>query len=345
MGTIAVYQGNALAPRPTVAQAGQAADRVASAATFRAAMGKKSLNTQLAYRADLETWRDYLLSAGLEVGPLDFYTDPDSWAGVTFGLVEGFKQWLLKGGFAVGTVNRKVACVRTFCKLATKAGAIPPEAHALIQTVELIGRREGQNLDARRAPNTRKLNSKNSFSILLTKDQVSLLKDQPDSPQGRRDRLIMCLLLDHGLRVGELAALRVEQFDLEAGTFTFWREKVGKGQTHKLTADTMRALILYGPYMPKAGLVLRPSWKGGELMDVQGITRRGLSLRVRELGEAVGVDRLSAHDLRHTWATYAAQGGTDPFALRQAGGWNSITTVSRYVEGSAIANEGVKLAY
>jgi integrase len=46
--------------------------------------------------------------------------------------------------------------------------------------------------------------------------QAKVLKSQPDSPQGRRDVLLMCLLLDHGLRVGEAIRLEVVDFnDLE----------------------------------------------------------------------------------------------------------------------------------
>jgi len=50
---------------------------------------------------------------------------------------------------------------------------------------------------------------------------------------------------------------------------------------------------------------------------------------------------LSAHDLRHTWATRAARSGVDPFRLQQAGGWSSLAMPRRYVEDSEIANEGM----
>ncbi|HHY54616.1 MAG TPA: tyrosine-type recombinase/integrase, partial [Chloroflexi bacterium] len=70
---------------------------------------------------------------------------------------------------------------------------------------------------------------------------------------------------------------------------------------------------------------------------------RAVSDRVRVLGEAVGLEGLSAHDCRHYWATRAASQGTDPFALRDAGGWSSLAMPSRYVEAAAIANERVKL--
>jgi hypothetical protein len=55
------------------------------------------------------------------------------------------------------------------------------------------------------------------------------------------------------------------------------------------------------------------------------------------------VQGLSAHDLRHSWATRAARNKTDAFDMREAGGGNSLAMPSRYVETAKIANEGVNL--
>jgi integrase len=73
------------------------------------------------------------------------------------------------------------------------------------------------------------------------------------------------------------------------------------------------------------------------------MTERSITRRVGELGERIGIDNLSAHDLRHSWATRAIRKGTDPFALQQAGGWTSMQTVRKYVDESTIANEHVHL--
>jgi len=73
------------------------------------------------------------------------------------------------------------------------------------------------------------------------------------------------------------------------------------------------------------------------------MSERGVTARVRLLGERLGISGLSAHDCRHYWATSAARNGTDPFALQEAGGWSSLAMPRRYVEDNDIANEGVKL--
>lgn len=73
------------------------------------------------------------------------------------------------------------------------------------------------------------------------------------------------------------------------------------------------------------------------------MTERAITGRVRELGERIGTSGLSAHDLRHYWATRAARNGTPIDRLQDAGGWNSPAMPMRYIESAKIANEAVRL--
>jgi integrase len=64
-------------------------------------------------------------------------------------------------------------------------------------------------VDSTRAP-TRK-GAKKAQPVSLTPEQAARLKAQPDTPQGRRDALLLGLLLDYGLRVGEVAGLQIDK--------------------------------------------------------------------------------------------------------------------------------------
>jgi integrase len=139
----------------------------------------------------------------------------------------------------------------------------------------------------------------------------------------------MCILFDHGLRCGEVAALDVSAIDVVAGTLTFYRSKVHKTQTHRLTTDTLRAAQAYFKQRASGSLF--------------GMTTREINRRVGQLGKAIGIGKLSPHDCRHYFATAAVRGGTDIKALQEAGGWSSIAMPARYVQAATIANEGVKL--
>jgi integrase len=214
----------------------------------------------------------------------------------------------------------------------------------LIAAVKGYGRKQARNLDADR-PTTRQ-STKKARAVTLSLAHARALKDQPsDTPQGRRDALLLCLLLDHGLRVGEVAALTVGALDLAAGTLVFYREKVDLTQTHLLSPATLRAALAYvaNDLVGAAAdtPLLRGSRKNGALAGAIGI--RSIQSRVCLLGEALGLTGLSPHDCRHWWASAAIAGGTDLLALQEAGGWASLAMPRRYVERAKIANERVKL--
>jgi integrase len=72
---------------------------------------------------------------------------------------------------------------------------------------------------------------------------------------------------------------------------------------------------------------------------------RAIGSRVKALGrDILSIWELSPHDLRHTWATQAAK-HSNPFVLRDAGGWTNMQTPGRYVERAKTVNEGIELDY
>ena len=316
---------------------------------------RKAATTLRRQRADLATFATYLeavqfyptgSAAEQRQHAEGLQTDPAAWEAITYGLVAGFVRWLLQNAYAVGTVNLKLSTVKQYAKLALQAGTLDATQHALIRTVSGYKFGEQSKVDEKRSASggaTRR-GDKKAAAITLTGAQVKALKHQPDTPQGRRDALLMCLLLDHGLRVGEIAALEGTAIDLEQGALKFYRAKVGKTQTHRLSQDTLRAVRVWfeSGDAPAVGRLLRACTKGGAL-GAAGMGERAITKRVNTLGIRIGVAGLSAHDGRHSWATRAAQHKTDAFALQEAGGWNSLAMPRRYVEAVKIANEGVNL--
>lgn len=327
--------------------AGHVANKYAAASAFTDYTERKSANTLDAQLGDLATFAEYLCeaTAGAECPTADqLQTEPGAWRGMTHGLVVGFVRWLLEHGYSIASLNRKLSTVRVYAKLAGDAKVIGQDETTLIRGVRGYGGKEGKEQNKKRteAGQATRNGHKKAEHVSITPEQVTDLKTQPDTPQGHRDAVIMCLLLDHGLRVGELALLEVTAFDVKAATFTFYRPKVDKVQTHRMTPDTIRAMAVWlATDAPAMGPLLRGSRKGGHLTGA-GMSERAITERVRDLGESIGVHGLSAHDCRHSWATRASK-KTDAFALRDAGGWNSLAMPSRYVEAATVANERVKL--
>jgi integrase len=185
--------------------------------------------------------------------------------------------------------------------------------------------------------------AKKAEAVTIPEDIAPALKQRPETGQGSRDALIMCLLLDHGLRVEEVAILTAKAFDMKEGTFTFYRPKVNKIQTHTMTPDTRNAARAYLKHAPADGILWRKSSKGtgklgGQLSETSAT--RGINKRVELLGRHAGIERLSPHDCRHYAATFEARKGTPVDRLVDMFGWNSPAMAFRYIEAAHIANDG-----
>ncbi len=330
----------------SLAEAGQLADQFTAQTTFARYQERQAPDTLRRHRADLALFTTYLQAIPGLTALGDLYGDPTAWSGMSKGLVEGFVQWQIQRGYAVGSVNVRLSTVRLYARLAQGAGVLDENQAAMIRTVKGYRGREGRRIDAQR-PITR-LGEKKAQCTNLTIQQAQTLIDQPDTPQGRRDRVLMCLLLYHGLRCEELPPLQVEDIDLQYGEFGFTQFKSDKRLRHRLHLQTYLALQRYLTldHPTKKGRLLLGSRKSRKGDKLEGfMSKSAINQRVRALGEAIGVEHLSPHDCRHFWASSAAEAGTDLESLKQAGGWTSLEMVLRYIKEREIANERVKLAH
>jgi integrase len=263
---------------------------------------------------------------------------------MTWGLLEGFTRWQEAEGYSQSSIARALSTVRGYARLASQAGALSPDTLHILETVKAPRGRAARNRDAGREQ-TRK-GAKKATATPITRAQARALKrDHPDTPQGRRDALIMALLLDHGLRVSELGDLQVTDLDPQAGVMRFYRRKVDRTQTHTLTRDALRAARRYfdAGDAPAAGQLLRAIERRGA--DTLGgpISVQALRELVGRLGTRIGREGLSPHDCRHAWATWASESGTPIRDLQEAGGWASPAMPLRYAQAATVANERVNL--
>lgn len=347
--------------------AGQIANRVASQNIFQRYLSGKAANTIKRHARDLELFAEYLLDVGLELEHgADFQANPHAWCGVTWGIVEGFVRWQLGEGYAISSVNARLSTVKVYAQMAVKAGVISREEGMLIQTVKGYSRASGQNVDEQRNQTridevtyaykpetrrrtvvvTRRSTKKRKATLVDEATDNALKQPRNSSSQAYRDALLMCLLLDHGLRASEVALLKVSDIDLESGEMRFHRPKV-KGTahewtTHKLTPATREVAsyymgTLYPPtLLPDGPLILATTRRlkngqGGHLLG-EGLNRVRLSERAAWLGKQLGISKkLSAHDCRHTCATKMARLGYSVDELMAWFGWSSAQTAMRYV--------------
>jgi len=334
------------------------ADTAAQATMIMEYRSRQAPKTRLRHDGDLTGFADFLATVGVVV-PVDdqevpiLARDPHAWTGMTAGLVMAFRTWMLTEGYAIGTINIRLATVRTYVRLAHLAGVIPTDDSSRIRAVSGYRISEGNNLDQQRlatGKETRRATKKATAQI-LTPAQIVDLKQAPSrNPKVRspgvaaRDELLVCLLVDLGLRCGEVALLCWDS--LREDLLTVVRPKVKTIQRHRLVGDVRSTLGRYrGQVAAPADLTQRLIARfdhNGTLMGF-GLSERAISKRIQQLGVLIGIHNLSPHDLRHSWATRLAQLQTPIQDLRDAGGWSNFNTPSRYIARQAIANDRIRL--
>ncbi|WP_326547036.1 tyrosine-type recombinase/integrase [Mycolicibacterium sp. ND9-15] len=150
----------------------------------------------------------------------------------------------------------------------------------------------------------------------------------------RRDEAIVRLMLETGMRAGELIGLTLDAIDLERGVVTVHRGKGGKGRTAPFGPQTARAVDRYirarraHRLAGTAALWLGDRGKGLEYFGL----RNALQFRA----EVAGLKGFHLHLLRHTAASrWLAAGGSEG-GLMAVAGWSTRDMIDRYTKSTAL---------
>lgn len=172
----------------------------------------------------------------------------------------------------------------------------------------------------------------------LTVEQVSRLLDRPKAtPIGLRDKALLEVLYGAGLRASEVLALRLQDIDFDVG----FVRTLGKGDKERvvpLGRKALEALKAYNergrPYLGGAGMLKAPEL----FLNNRGrrLSRQGLHLVIKQYAREAGLpDDVSAHTLRHSFATHLLEGGADLRAVQEMLGHSDLSTTQIYTHVSA----------
>jgi len=159
----------------------------------------------------------------------------------------------------------------------------------------------------------------------FSEEQLRRLLTAARSP---RDKAILGLFIDTGIRVTELAFLQIQDVDLDRG-----RIKVnGKGAKERYVFCGNKCRRLLWRYINTE----RPNVSSDRLFINaygQPLKARGILEMMRRCGRRAGINgvRCSPHTLRHTFAKRFLLNGGDVFTLQQILGHSSLEMVRRYV--------------
>lgn len=164
---------------------------------------------------------------------------------------------------------------------------------------------------------------------IAVEDFVKLFQAVLDNVSGIRDRAILAVLVDTGLRLSGLLGLRMVDLDIDRRVLTV-TEKGGKTRTipfSRLTAVLLRHWLAVRSAKCDRVFVTR---------DGDAISESGLHEILKRLKKRAGVTgRVNPHSFRHRFAQQYLTGGGDLATLAKLLGHENIqTTVSAYADFS-----------
>lgn len=242
----------------------------------------RSPETLRAYGADLDDFARFVGTGNLDVAAKRLLSLSPGNANA---LVLEYRTHLIERGLASATINRRLASLRSLLKLGRTFGLVT-------WTLEI------ENVKSRAYRDTR------GPGLYVVRAMLEKL-DERGGKKAVRDRAIVRLLFDLGLRRGEVVRLNLEDIDGDA------IQILGKGRTEKeilsLAEPTKEALQAWieirgseaGPLFTS----LDRARKGSGRLSSSGVYRLVLNL-----GAEVGV-KTRPHGLRHTAITEAVKAG------------------------------------
>lgn len=133
---------------------------------------------------------------------------------------------------------------------------------------------------------------------------------------GLRDRSMLLLALDSGLRIGELCALEISDVDIAERTVHVHHGKNDKERKVPFTAATATALALYlmarpgvEPSLDYADCLFLSSYTAFDVGVRGAFGVSGAQQRLRSICKDIGVSHINWHSIRHLFGTKAINNG------------------------------------
>jgi integrase/recombinase XerD len=163
----------------------------------------------------------------------------------------------------------------------------------------------------------------------LNQAEVEMLLAVPDvsTEIGLRDRAMLELMYACGLRVSEVVGLKLSNIDIDAGILT----TTGKGSKTRRVPVGSSAVEWVKSY-----LALRRKLENIEIDNLfitpngQVLTRQAIHAFIKEYAAKCGLEGVSPHTLRHSFATHLVQNNADIRSVQQMLGHADISTTQIY---------------
>jgi site-specific recombinase XerD len=257
-----------------------------------------SENTVNGYRWDLKIFMEWLKDKDLDVIMVKIRD------------IDSFIISLRKAGKSIQTVNRKIYALKMF--------------YRYLQRIEVLDRNPLDFIKNIRRPKLLPKYLTEDQQKALLKVSVDGYKDHPNkwgSWLKDRDRLLILVLLDTGLRINEVCSMKKTDINLKEGILRI----IGKGGKEReiILSDRCIEAIKGIPPNGSEEILFFNQWK-------KHLNSRHAFRIVKEIGRKAGIASLHPHLLRHTYASNLRRKGADLLLIKEALGHSSVTSTEIY---------------
>lgn len=273
-----------------------------------------SLNTVSAYRNDLRQFVAYLNNPPEQ----DHIARIQSWGNLSNEHLNAYSLFLRERSYAPSTVARKTAAMKSFSAFLWREGLSQNELGSALSTPKVD----------KYLP---KAISQGDVHRLLEEP----LRETPERPESVRDRAMLEVLYATGMRVSELVSLDLDDINASDGSIRCQ----GKAGRSRSVPMGQRAIEATYTYLETARDRLTRAETRPLFVNHRGgrLTRQGFWLILKSYAEKAGIDGITPHTLRHSFATHALNKGAELRDVQQLLGHVSISTTQVYRQ---LANAG-----
>jgi site-specific recombinase XerD len=169
----------------------------------------------------------------------------------------------------------------------------------------------------------------------LDRSELSAMLSKIDTAteMGIRDLAIITLMVDTGMRSGEVCGLELKHLDMRKNRLTVltkggvWGEKLFFEYTSSCLESWLAIRSMIADKTAKTVFVAIGGKRSG-----QPLTRSGIRYVCEKAANLADIEHVSPHAMRRTFATLATEEGAPTRMVQVAGGWKSIRMVEHYTQ-------------